>query len=159
MPKSQVATDFFRETGELIIETQALPRPTLEELQEKFNWIKRIERDTSPTEAMRLQLATVLHKNEKWIDGAEYERRLAPKLNLALGYQQAVWLVEHQDEFPDFMAMLGKVYIDFPGLIVVSSDGYRNYPYLIQLGGRWDLRWDWIDDVFRSSARIAVSGK
>ena len=153
--------DFFRDTGELALQIPALPRPTLAELREKFSWIRAengIERDTSPTEAVTLRLGTVLRADEKSIGGEEYERRRVSLTGLH-GYQQAAWLVEHQDEFPEVMALLGKVYIDFPGLVVASADGDRNFPYLYRVGKRWDLRWRWtVYDLF-SSGRIASSGK
>ncbi|MBI4086185.1 MAG: hypothetical protein HY433_03030 [Candidatus Liptonbacteria bacterium] len=81
--------DFFRETGELTIQIPALARPTLAELREKYSWIREengIERDTSPTEAVTLKLGTVLRPDEERINGAEYERRLAPRLDLTLSY-------------------------------------------------------------------------
>ena len=154
--------DFFRETGELVIHIPALARPTLEQLREKYSWIRQengIERDTSPTDPVTLKLGTVLRPDEEWIKGAEYEQRLAPKLDISLGYQQALWLVEHQDQFPEFMALLGKVYIDFPGLVVVSVDGYRRFACLSRGGGRWCLLWRWIDNGLSQDGRVAISGK
>lgn len=155
--------DYFQETGELTIQIPALVRPTAEQLQEKYSWICKengIERDTSPTEeAVTLKLGTVLCADEERISGSEYERRIAPRLNISLGYQQAMWLVEHQDKFPEFMALLGKVYIDFPGLIVVHADGIRRFPYLGRGGERWYLRWVWIDHDLSRRGRVALSGK
>ncbi|HUX35974.1 MAG TPA: hypothetical protein VMV71_02990 [Candidatus Paceibacterota bacterium] len=155
-------SDFFRETGELTIQISALARPTLGQLREKYSWIKEeggIERDTSPTEAITIKLGTVLRPDEERVNGAEYEKRIAPKLNLGLGYQHALWLVEHQEEFPEFMALLGKVYIDFPGLVVVDADGNRSFPFLLENGGRWSLRWRWIVDGLDRGGRLALSGK
>ncbi len=154
--------DFFRETGELTIRIPALARPTLEQLRAKYSWIRKengIERDTSLTEAVTLKLCTVLRADEEKISGTEYEFRLVPKLNVSLGYQQALWLVEHQDEFPEFMALLGKVYVDFPGLLVVRAYGNRNFPYLGESGERWYLDWNGIDSDFDRDGRIASSGK
>ena len=151
--------DLFRETGELTIQIPALPRPTFEELRSKFDWIELIERDNSPIEAVTLKLATVLRESEKSINGGEYEKRIAGKLDIILGYQQAAWLVEHQDEFPGFMALLGKVYVDFTGLVVVNSNVNRRYPSLSQDVRRWCLYWDWFDLRFRSLGRVASSGK
>ena len=39
---------FLRNTAELVIRIPALKRPTLAQLQAKYSWIKKIERDTSP---------------------------------------------------------------------------------------------------------------
>ena len=149
----------FRETGELSIAIPALLRPTLEELQAKYSWIKSIERDTSPTEAVRLTLATVLHPDEEPINGPEYERRLVPNLNLVLGVQHALWLIEHQGEFPELMALLGKIYIDFSGIVVVDVGGLRNIPYFHQDVERWRLLWFWFGGGFDRGGRLAVSGK
>ncbi len=154
------AEDFFRDTNELTIQVPALPRPTLTELQSKFDWVKSIERDTSPTEALTLKLATVLRAEEKnLISGSEYERRIEPKKNLIVGYQHACWLVEHQDESPDLMKLLRNVYIDCPGLVVVSSDGHRHYPCLGHDGKRWDVDWRWISYGFGRRGRVGVSSK
>lgn len=133
----------------------ALKRPTLKHLKAKFPWIVSAH-DTSPTKKVSLDIISILKEGENYISGKEYEKRLPSNL---LGYQQAVWLVEHQDEFPDFMALLGKVYIDFTGLVVVNSRGRRFYPYLDRFGGRWYFYWHWIDRGFSSSGRIASSGK
>lgn len=145
----------FRDTGELTIQIPALPRPTLAELQKDWSYIKSIERDTSPTEALTLKLATVLREKENPIGGTEYELRLKPKHGILLGFQHRQWLKEHQSEFPKLMALLGKIYIDFPGLVVVRARGSRVYPYLDDDGERWDGRWDWIDNGFDSFGRVA----
>ena len=154
--------NFFRETGDMgqrIIRIPALARPTLEGLQSKFDWIKRIEVDTSPVEPVVLVLGTVLRVGENAINGVEYQRRRAPKIDVCLGYQQAIWLVEHQNEFPKLMALLGKIYIDFPGLVVVRGDDGRYFPYLNGGGGRWRLDWDRVDNDLNSNGRIAASRK
>ncbi len=53
---------FLRETGELTLAIPALPHPELGDLRERFPLlrIKRIERDTSPTEPVTLKLSTGL---------------------------------------------------------------------------------------------------
>src|SRR4029077_13147853 len=126
----------------LNVKIPVLKRPTLKELQSKFPWIKSIERDTSPTKACVFNPITVLREGETNIFGKEYEKCLnvSERTEMGeplLGYQQAVWLVEHQDEFPEFMALLGKVYIDFAGLVVVDVHGDWDFPYLNHRGGRW----------------------
>ena len=156
------AAEPIRLTDKFTLQIPALPRPTLAELREKFPWIreeKGIERDTSPTDAVTLRLGTVLCEGEDLIGGTEYERRLQPKQDILLGYQQAAWLVAHQDEFPAFMALLGKIYIDFPGLVVVRADGSRDVPCLPRGGRRWRLRWVWLEGGVLRSGRVAVSGK
>jgi hypothetical protein len=148
--------EHFRETGELSIQLPALKRPTLKEIQSKYDWVKSIERDTSTEDAVTLTFATVLVPNDgSSIDGKEYEKRIAFKLNSLLGFQHMIWLIEHQAEFPEFMALLGKIYIDFPGTVVVDRDGDRNIPYCTQRGSRWDDYWDWLGNGFHSGGRIA----
>lgn len=154
---------FFRETGELVIEIPALPRPTLAELRMKYGWIHKengIARDISPTGAVTLKLGTVLLPRESSIGGSQYTWRcLEPEFPIALGYQQAVWAVENQDRFPALMALLGKVYIDLRGIEVVDADGGRGFPCLGRDGERWFVHWDWTGRDLDSNGRLAVSGK
>jgi hypothetical protein len=139
-----ITTELFRDTNELSIQLPALKRPTLEQLQSKYDWIKSIERDVSTEEPVTLSLATVLAVGSKSsINGKEYEKRIASKLSSLLGFQHRQWLLEHQAEFPEFMALLGKVYIDFPGLVVVNRDGDRSVPYCGRDGSRWAGSWGW----------------
>lgn len=154
--------EFFRHTGELSIQIPALQRPTIEQINEAFPEMRfeQIERDTAPTKALTLALATVLPISEtRAISGTEYEQRIAPRRNVILGYQQAVWLVEHQDEFPEFMALLGKIYINFSGLVVKRADDRHYIPCLNRFGKRWYIYWNWLDYDFDSEGRIASSGK
>jgi hypothetical protein len=151
--------NFFRETGELVIQIPALPRPTLSNLQVKRSWIKSIERDISPTEPVTLVLATVLRESEGSINGAEYERRLTPKRDVLLGYQHRQWLLEHQAESPALMALLGKVYIDFPGLVVVGDNCRRFVPNTFQRGDRWGAYWHWLGLDLCQNSRVSSSRK
>jgi hypothetical protein len=148
--------EYLRETGELSIPMPALKRPTLKELQANNDWIKSIERDTSTEEAVILTLATALVPDDgNSIDGKEYEKRIALKHNSLLGFQHRQWLLEHQDEFPELKALLGKIYIDFPGIVVVNRDGSRGVPYCGRSGSRWDGGWRWLGDEFGVDGRIA----
>ncbi len=152
----------FVMTGELTIEIPALPRPTLAELQVVFftSRIKSIERDTSPIEPITLKLGTVFRPDEERIDGKEYERRLASNLDILLGYQHAIWLVEHQSEFPDFMAILDKKSsIGFPGLVAVDARDGRGFPCLGLNYKSWYLYRDQFEFYFKRNNRVAVSGK
>ncbi len=141
----------------LNIKIPALPRPTFKELQLKWPWIQSIESDTSPITAVPLELDTVLKAGENYINGSEYQSRLEGIKTL--GYQQAVWLVEHQDKFPKFKKLLDKIYIDFPAIVLLGGGGSRGFPYLGGGGGRWYLDWRWIGGGLTSSGRVARSGK
>jgi hypothetical protein len=132
-----ISKGFLRDTSELSIEIQALPRPSLKEIQKKCSWVKAIEMDTSLEGPVRLKLASVLCPDENGISGAEFERRLVPTLNVALGYQHSRWLTEHQNEYPALMGLLGKVYINFPGIVVADGSGSRYIPCCSERGGRW----------------------
>lgn len=127
-----------------------------EDLQAKYPFIKSIEKDESPTKAVDCNFISVLKNGESGINGEEYQKRVPKNV---LGLSQAVWLLEHQDKFPELKELLGKVYIDFPATIVVDARGYRDYPCLNRLGKRWTLHWYWIGYGFDSRGRIAVSGK
>ncbi|MDE2079700.1 MAG: hypothetical protein KGI73_04965 [Patescibacteria group bacterium] len=144
-------------TGELSIQVPALPRPTLEELKAKYG-IKSIERDTSPVEPVTLNLAAVLRANESSIDENVYEERLAPHLPLLLGYQHCQWLLKHQLEFPVFMTLLGRVYVDFLGIVAVDEDDGRGYTSTAGVGGLWGGYWRRFEYDFYRHGRVAVSG-
>ena len=156
--------DFFRETGELTLQIPALPRPTLKELRRDFSWIKSIERDTSPTEAVTLKLGTVLRPSESRVSGAERECRIAESFSSLtdfLGYQQLKWLADNQDEQHAFKALVGKIFIEGPGIIVLhAEDGRRKLPFL-NGSERWrlDPNWEWIEHVFHRDGRLAVASR
>lgn len=150
--------DFFRETGEFTIKIPALKRPTLEELQEKYNWIKSIERDISPEGPLTLTLGTVLLPSENRIDGKEYKRRLVFVPSAPLGLQHRDYMLDHQDnpELAPFNAYLGEFYVDFPGIIVVHGDGDPALPYVDDGGKRCDGGWRWADSGLNDYGRIAL---
>jgi hypothetical protein len=151
-----IFTDLFRATSELSIQLPALKRPTLEYLQSKYDWIGSIERDTSTEEPVTLSLVTVLAAGSTAsINGKEYELRIAEYLNSLLGFQHREWLLEHQAEFPEFMALLGKIYIDFSGIVVVGRGGGRDVPDCPRGGSRWADNWNWLSSGFGVNGRIA----
>ena len=157
--------DCFQFTDErCVIQVPALPRPTLEELKARYSWIERIERDDSPVCPVTLRLATVLKSGEDSINGATYERRLVPRHSMLLGLQHRDWLVANQNNLPEptrtaLKALLGKIYLDFPGLIVVREGGSRDFPCASGLGGRWGGHWGWSGHGLARGGRVAVVGK
>lgn len=160
--------DCFRLTDdEVVIEIPALKRPTLKEVQKSWDWVRSIESDNSTEDAVTLRLATVLKSTESRIDGATYERRTA-KLRTdgrLLGFQHRKWLLENQSKIEGpkaraaLKALLGKVYIDFSGIIVVRDDGSRVVPCVGNGGGQWCGTWNDLAYDFNDSGRIAVSSK
>src|SRR3990167_467424 len=136
-----------------------LKKPTLKELKKTYPWIKSIESDTSPTQQVSLEILNLVRGGEKHIPCEEYTKR-REGLPL-LGYQQATWLVQHQDdpELAKFKALCGKVYIDFPALTVVHADGDRLFAYLREFDGRWCLRWHRIDCGLYRFGRVASARK
>ena len=132
----------FETSDEFTVFIPALQHPTLDDIRQDFEYIEKIERDTSITDAANLTCITVLQSDENNVRKSEYERRIAPWAIFGPGYQQAKWLVEHQDEFPDFMAKVGRVYLVFPGMVVVYAVGLRFFPMLISNEKRrWFLFW------------------
>jgi len=156
--RHEAMADCLRDTGELIINLPALRRPTLQELQAQYPGIKSIERDASPESPVTLSLATVLKPGETCIRGGEYERRLAPNHIISLGFQHRQWLLAHQDGYPSLNLLLGKIHIDFPGIIVRLDDGFRRIPCCRRGVTRWIRGWYWLDDRFLENGRVAVAG-
>ncbi len=155
MNSPRAASDHFRLTGEVSIRMPALSRPALDELQDRFPWIKAIEQDTSLEESVSFTLATVLRTNETRIGGEVLMLRLASIPRGLLGYQHLRWLLDHEAECPEFMALLGKVYIDFPGIIVLDPSGIRHVASC-RMKGRHRLNcWCRYDCGFNEYGRVA----
>jgi hypothetical protein len=145
-------SECLRETGELTIEIPALRRPTLEEIQSQYPWVTSIERDTSPEEPVTFILTTVLADAEDFIGGAEYARRLAKRPAVLLGLQHRDWFLAHQHEFSAYKELLGKISIDFPG-IVLRKGGARNVACVHHRTSSYG----WLGSGVKSDARVAVA--
>jgi len=155
MDSPRATSDHFRLTGEISIRMPTLPRPSLEELQERDTWIKAIEQDASPEESVIFTLATVLRTNEVRIGGEELMLRLASRPRGLLGHQHLRWLLDHEAEYPELMALLGRIYIDFPGIIVLDAGGIRHFASC-RMGGRHRLScWCRLDSGFSENGRVA----
>lgn len=152
----------FRLTDdEVVIEMPALKRPTPAEVRKDWSGVRSIESDHSTEEAVTLRLSTVLRSTETRIDGTTYERWLM-KLRTdgkLLGFQHRQWLLENQKKFPALMALLGKVYIDFAGIIVVDEGGDRDVPCVSSGGKQFVGGWSWLGSGFSVHGRLAVSSK
>jgi hypothetical protein len=144
--------------GDEIIRIPALRRPTLPELQKKFPWVQKIQEDTSPECEVILDLGTFLDEGEVCISEDEHARRRSFSDGL-LGYQQFVWLVEHQDDYLALKALFRKIYIDGPGIIVANRDGGQYFPCLPQVGKRFRLCWYWTGLDLQQYGRVARSRK
>ncbi len=144
---------------DVVIQMPALKRPTLEEIRVSWSYIQRIERDDSTEEPVKLRLSTVLKSTEGSIDGATYERRLTVLRGKGglLGFQHRQYMLKVQREYPALMALLGKVYIDFPGIIVVNQVGDRCIPYVIRDGMQFVGYWYGLGGDFYGIGRVAVS--
>ncbi len=150
----------LRDTGELRIKIPALPHPTLKEIQQKSSWIRSISYDRSPTKAVTFNTGTILLPNEDRVSRYEFENRMASsKPNLILGYQQAIWLIENQDELPEFKKLLCKIHIYFSGLAAIDDRDGLVVPCLKELDERWSLFWGLYGDDFNQYERLAFSGK
>lgn len=146
---------------DVVIEIPARKRPTLADVQASWGYIEKIERDDSTEEPVTLRLSTVLKSTEGSIDGPTYERRLTVLRGNGrlLGFQHRKFMFEVQKQYPALMALLGEVYIDFSGIIVVNQDGRRYVPYARSGGGRFADYWDGLGDDFSGLGRVAVSAK
>ena len=155
MDNPRGTSDHFRLTGEVEIRIPALPRPSLKELQERAPWIEAIERDTSPEKPITLTLATVICENEVRIGGEILMLRHASIPRELLGFQHLRWLLDHKAECSEFAALLGKVYVDFPGIIVLCASGIRHF-VCCRMGGRHRLScWCRYDCGFNEDGRVA----
>ena len=154
---------------EIAFTIPALNHPTDDEIVKFFGNIKSYE-DHSTEDEVTFRLATVLKTDEPSIDGAMYERRLMSiRVEYGIfGLQHLKWLVKNQDNpeaIPDpnvraaLKALVGNAYIDFSGLVVVTTDGYRFIPYAHDAGGRWRGSWVRLSVDFCRSGRVAVVGK
>lgn len=133
-----------------MITIPALKRISLKELQEKYFWIKKIERDVSTEEPVTLDILKLRNQ----ATGKELE-----SVGSNLGFQHMLWLLDHQDEFPELLTQAKKEdwwYLLFPATIVVLEGGSRGVPCLGQGGARWCGDWYWLDNSFVSSGRVAV---
>jgi hypothetical protein len=142
---------------ELAIEIPALPRPALRGFRRDNRWIKSIARDNSPEGKVTLIVRSPLESGEKRIDGMEYERRLAMWPDPLLGFQHYCWILRHQMKFPSLMILLGKIYIDFPGIVVLDGNGDRRIPCCLQSGTRWSGDWNYVEAGCNHEALIAVA--
>jgi hypothetical protein len=141
----------------LNITIPALKKPTLKEIQKDYPFIKKIEKDTSPTRAISVALTTLLEGDEDYINGEEYTNRRKPHEKVLLGYQHLKWLLEDQEKFPSLKALVGKIYIDCPGIIAVNGDGDRVFPCAGGDGSRFGVGWRWTGGRLDRRGRLLVS--
>jgi len=156
------ATSIVAAAEEFSLQVPATQRPTTRELRAEFPWVKNIERDSSPTNAVTLTLKQVLRSDESYVNGSEYERRIAQES--VLGYQQAAWLTKNQNDprIEQALSGLRQLQIDFPGTVAVSWHGTRSIAHLRRCGELWCLSWTSIvlgfEEVERGR-RLAIGGK
>jgi hypothetical protein len=181
-------SDLFVIADELIMDLPALPRPSLQDLRSAFSTlpIQTIERDTSPTDAVRMKLATVHYErkhtysdpiwvqdqngNRKYnppqnpdhfwathdISPADFECRIASREDQLLGYQHAAWLLQHHLEFPELVNLLESRDIIFPG-IVISAGGKRQSPMLLKDNGRIQIAGAILEGGYAVPSKVRVA--
>ncbi len=174
MSKKKSEERKLRRVESITIKIPALPRLSAEAIFQRFKNLRSIEKDESPEGEVVLTFSTVLEEREHSISlerngYREYEIRLQG-VEGKLGLSQALWLEEHQDEFPELMAFLvanqegtwelrDETFIVFPATICVDEKGERSFPRLTggDNGDRWHTSWLWICCGFDVSDRIAAS--
>lgn len=128
-----------------IIHRFATPPPLFQRDMREEGW-KLIE-DTPRTisSAAKLEQVSFLKKGEDYIDGEELILRARGGLRANYGQHDAEWLFEHQEEIPE---KLREFYLLFTDTIWQACDGRRSVACLRWGGGRWDLRFRWLDASF-----------
>ncbi len=104
--------------------------------------------------------STLFEGDDDLIGCEEFERRVSQDRHKLLGYQQGIWIVKHQDEFPEMEKLQGKVNILLPGLIVVDNSKDRRMFFLGSGGRGWWLSWRILNHRMGFTPRdlIAFSG-
>jgi hypothetical protein len=147
--------------ADVSIQLPKLKRPTLRQIQGEWSHVRSVVSDYSAEEAVTLRLGTVLEKTERHIGGSMYGRRVLRVCTrgILLGFQHHRWLLRNQWKFPAFMKLLGKVYIDFPGIIVAYGDGSHAVPYMGDGGKKkgWYGSWNSLRSGMSSFGRVAAS--
>lgn len=166
---------YIRDTGEITLEIPALPRPTLEELKvidrPEITYfpkhppvINMIASDTSPVEAVTFKLGSALAPGEEFIDDEDVDFRIGPNRDKLLGFQHAIWLVQHQDELPGLMALASKpINFKFPGIMTRKKEnGIRSYPFLRRRWRgkqiRWTVCWGWHEYILSCPGNLIAIG-
>ena len=112
--------------------------------------------DVSPFEfkVKDLEFISFLEKGEDYIGGEEMRKR-AVGLKANLGLADAKYLLDHKAEIP--AKLRGKKYIVLPGTVLRDSNSDLRVPYLGWVGGRWVLRFLWLDFDFLGRDVLARS--
>ena len=152
---------FLRNTGELTICIPARKRPTLQQLQAKWPWIKKIERDTSPEGPVVFNLAMVLRDAaEGSINGPEYGGvllRACPSCSVissSLGSSSTRTSTPSSWTYSGRSTSTSRVWS-----VVIELGDRRSVPYGGRSGKRWGAGWGWLRGHFRQIGRLAVSGE
>lgn len=98
--------------------------------------------------------------NMSW-DG--YEKLIAHQFPLSAGFEQALWLEEHQLDFPWLMSLLGRVVIDWWGTDPQGREKSRGIVRMRKAGNAWKVGIEWFfkpfgdrDERLSDMVRIAV---
>lgn len=96
-----------------------------------------------------LELVSPLLKEEEYIGGEELLRRA--KEMQAVGQSQAEFLITHEDKIPT--AWQGH-HLVFAGTIWKDGRKYKRVPYLMGREGCWNLKFDFVEDIFCLGVRL-----
>lgn len=130
----------------------AIKKASLKTIQKSFSWAKSIEKDTSVTKKGEVEVVNPLKEEENLISGKEMESRFEGNL---LGFQHALYFKEHQEKFN----LDKELYYLFPGTVLTNADGRRYVACLYWDGGRWYLRFIYLERGFRGGGRVLRARK
>ena len=116
----------------------------------KEGW-KLLENTPRRIASADIEAVPFLKDGESLIGGEELILRARGELDANYGQEDADWLVKNQSKIPEG---LRPFYLVFTGTIWEASGGSRDVAYLRFDGRQWILRFDWLDDGFRSRDRL-----
>ena len=133
----------------------ALPIWTAEDIRGRFEWVAQVKFGDFIDGAGTMRLGTMLEPIEMNVNGPTYKFRIQPRTKFLLGVKYAVFLEEHQDEFPQLAHLPDSLRIHFAGVPLVDAEGQWFVPYLRPEGGRVTLDFKRIKIGFFESDRVA----
>ncbi len=128
----------------------------------RSNWVTMVGR-RSTKRGGELRLMSVFPDGTENMSLDGYEKLVMHHFPLSGGFEQALWLEEHQHEFDWLMSLIGKVAIDFWGSDLQGRKNHRGIVRMKPSFGAWKAGIEWFsppyayrDDRISDRVRIAV---